>query len=673
MAKLKVPILPQIKGMPEVEATVDSFGLFQVESNTIISMDENGEVISRYSSNTWEFKSKKEILKLHFNFDFEVQNSIIDSLKAIQFAALHTPSARKVAIKSGFGRQRVINYALRAVVEMVTDHDLDFRQVFSGKYNHFLEEIMTLRVCSGLKYLIDSYAFYKSLQINSLVNLVNVKKAFQIFILEKYKELDTDRQQTYPIPERLYLMSLNMIEDDLESIDQKLLRKILFELRKNFENPLYGVTRTQQLKVFKTIESYRKLLEENNWKKLPVGFDLEVEDENSPSLKNLIKKLDSKLSKKSIHGLLEYLTELQKICFRALVAYSGGRLNDIAFLTTNALQVHKVGQKTYPLLYGEVQKGVNTDEDVEFWVTNKVGEKAFNIAKEISNFIHESSVNKKYLETPTEERLLFVSLDLSRKIGKRYGTLQVNNSFQDIKLLDASINEDDRVELIRIDPNLDLERDDLALGALWKFKSHQFRRSLAIYSMASGAVSLPSLRRQLRQLGEAMTLYYSGGSCAASNIIDKPNSFAKECKETKSASTAIALHKFVVSDEKIFGGMGRHLDKNPNLKSIVMNQDTTETQIMVERGELAWSETALGGCGETGNCDYRPFALMDTSHCKNCDKAYHKVSVIDKTIQIYEISLQDIPVNTRPHKWREKQIEELKQLREAHIAEVSES
>lgn len=669
MVKLEAPILPQVKGMPEVEATFDSFGLFQVDSDTVISMNENGEVLSRYGHNVWKFESKKEILQLHF--DFDSKNLITDNLKAIQFAALHTPPSKKIELKSGFDRQRKINYALRAVVEMVVDQDLDFRQVFTGKYNHFLEEIINFRACCGLKYLIDSYAFYKSLKVDQLTRLVKIKKEFEIFVLEKYKELDSDKQPTFPIPERLYLMSLNMIEADLESIEQNLLTQVLVELRKNFENPLYGLTRSQQLKFFKTTESYRKLLKENNWKKLPDSFDLGVEDKSSPVLQNLIKRLDSKLQKQSIYGLFEYLNEVQKICFRALVAYSGGRLNDIAFLTTNALKIHKVGQKTYPLLYGDVQKGVNTDEDVEFWVTNKVGEKAFNIATEVSNFIHETSVNEKYLETPIEERLLFVSRDLSRKGGKRYGTLQVNNVFQDIDISEASICDNDRVELIRIDPNLDLERDDLALGELWKFKSHQFRRSLAIYAMASGAVSLPSLRRQLRQLSEAMTLYYSGGSCAASNIIDKSNSFANECKETKAASTAIALHKFVVSDEKIFGGMGRHLDKNPDLRNIIMNQDTTETQKMVECGELAYSETALGGCGETGNCDYRPFALMDTSHCTNCDKSYHKISVIDKTIQVYEISLGDIPLNTRQHKWREKQIEELKLLREAHMAEVS--
>jgi hypothetical protein len=216
MAKLKAPILPQIKGMPEVEATFDSFGLFQVDSNTIISLDEDGKVLSLYGDNIWIFESKKENLLLHFDFDCDSTNSITETLKAIQFALLHTPSVSHAKVKNGFNRQRTLNFALRTVAEMVIEHDLDFRQVFSGKYNHFLEEIMAFRVCTGLKHLIDSYVFFKSHQFNQLVNLVNLKKAFQTFILKNYKELEEDGKPTLPIPERLYLMALDSIEADLE-------------------------------------------------------------------------------------------------------------------------------------------------------------------------------------------------------------------------------------------------------------------------------------------------------------------------------------------------------------------------------------------------------------------------------------------------------------------------
>jgi len=376
------------------------------------------------------------------------------------------------------------------------------------------------------------------------------------------------------------------------------------------------------------------------------------------------------LSKKSFNGLRKYLTKVQLICFKALVAYTGGRLGDISYLKSDCLQIHKVGKKKFPLIYGDVQKGAVTDSDVEFWVTNESGEKAYSLAKKISDFIYENAKNPIYWQTPLEEKLLFVSQYSSmRKNNKHIISTDLQLSFSKLVINDTTINEDDRIELLRLDPNIDLEAEEVEEGAIWKFKTHQFRRSLALYAMASGAVSLPSLRRQLRQLGEAMALYYSGGSCAASNIIEKQNSFAKECYETKPASTAIALHKFVVSDEKIFGGMGRHLDKNQNLKNIIMNQDITETQLMVERGELAYSETALGGCGETGNCDYRPFAFWETSHCTHCEKAYHKSSAMNKTIQIFEVSLEDIPVNTRQYQWRKAQIQDLKELRDSHLTE----
>ncbi len=677
MVRLASPLLPQVKGMPETELKVNSSGFFIVDDETIISHNEDGRVLSRYGDDMWKFVSNKENLLLHFSIDDEgvdeaKKQQIKSNLKSLQFATLHSPSYRRALFKTGFNRQRVINHALRAVIEIALEHDLDFKQFFTGIHNHYLEEVLTLRIFEGLKYVIQNQTLLISHDFLVLERMLPVKKSFEEYVSYRYKELNLDHKQTLPIPERIYLMALDQIEQDLYDIDEVLLKDLISELMKNSENPLYGETRRQQLKVFRSTDKYQVLLKKNGCTSLPRNYDFGIPDQNIQSLQSLFKRLDNNLSNQSISGLFEYLTEIQKKCFRALVAYSGGRLSDIAYLKPDALQVHEVSNSSFPLLFGEVKKGVFTDDDVEFWVTNEAGQRAFNIAKTISNFIYTTAVNKKYQGLPDEERLLFASHCYSRIKGKRHGTLQVSKAFSGLEIKNAVLIEDDRIELMRLDPSLDLEREDIAEGCTWKFKTHQFRRSLALYAMASGAVSLPSLRRQLRHLGEAMALYYSDGSFAASNIIDKTNSFAKECLETKTASTAIALHKFVVSDEKIFGGMGRHLDMNQNFKNIILDQDITETKKMVERGELSFYETALGGCGETGNCDHRPFALTDTFHCCKCEKAYHKTSVMNKTIKVFEISLEDIPRNTRQYKWRELQIQELKEVRDSHFAQQKE-
>lgn len=677
MVNLTSPLIPQVTGMPESELKIDSYGLFDVTDETVISYDEKGGVLSKYGDDIWRFETQRETLILRFNIDSDrieesKKQQIKYDLKSLQLALLHTPSAQKVKVKLGFNRQASVHNALRLLVRIALEQGFDFKLFFTGNYNHYLEDVLTKRICAGLNHLLAAHVYFKSINIDLLETLIPLKKSFEVYVHSRYKELDLEKKQTLPIPERIYKLALEKIEQDLNDVDEDLLNDVISELKKNSQNPLYGLdSREEQIRIFKRKQrhEYQKVLEQNSWKVLPSGYDPGISNlDNALELQDVYQRLEGSLSYKNFRGLREYLVKIQKICFRALVAYSGGRLSDISYLTCNALVFHEVGGKSFPLLYGAVQKGAIIDDDVEFWVTNAIGQKAFNIARKISDFIYKTAVNKNFQGIPKEEKLLFASHKLSRKKSARHTAVKMGTAFSEMEIDGAVIDGGDYIELMRLDPSLDLEREDISEDSQWQFAAHQFRRTLAIYAIASGAVSLPSLRRQLRHLGESMTLYYSGGSCAASNIIEKKGSFAKECAETKSASTAIALHKFVASDERIFGGMGRHLDKNPQLKDIILNQDITETQKAVERGELYFDETALGGCGESGNCNYRPFALMDSSHCTDCGKAYHKLSVINKTIRTYEVSLNDIPLNTRQHKWRQLQIEELKQLRDSHLA-----
>lgn len=672
MAKLKELFYPQVMGMPEVLQRVNSDGFFDVNGNTIISIKDDGTVY-RYEDDIWKFETKKETLSIHFSFDTsdlsQVQAAKVkEQFKQIHFALLYTPTSGNIVQQiNGFNRQRIVNYALRFLIEFAISNNLEFQNFFTGKHNHYLEDALTPRVCKGLKYVIEAYTFFKKTKFTSFQKILPLKNTFSQFIYQKHKEFSQDKQQTYPIPERIYLKALNKIEEDLRNIDGDLINQIIHHLTRNLENPLYGLPRSEQVFKFKNTSEYTTLLKKRNWSRLSKQYTFDVPDEEDSGVEKIYKKLAGELKKNSLNGLRKYLTHVQHICFRALVAYTGGRLSDISYLCSDCLKIHQVGKKKFPLIYGEPQKGIVAD-DVEFWVTNEFGEKAQTIAKKISDFLYETATNPIHRQISSEEKLLFVSQYSSTyKHCKHIVTSNLENAFSLMKVDDVVINEEDRIELLRLDPNINLEAEDISEGSIWKFKTHQFRRSLALYAMASGAVSLPSLRRQLRHLGEAMTLYYSGGSCAASNILDKQNSFARECSETKSASTAIALHKFVISDEKLFGGMGRHLNINPDLKNIIINQDTTEIQVMVERGELAYSETALGGCGETGNCNYRPFAFWDTSHCTNCDKAYHKVSVMDKTIQLFEASIKGIPINSRQYQWRKNQIQDMKQLRASYL------
>ncbi|MBR9794069.1 MAG: hypothetical protein GYB58_20225 [Gammaproteobacteria bacterium] len=639
----------------------------------IISYDESGKILSRYSDNTWRIESGIDTLILNFSLPTEnlkyPNEEIIELLKGLQIYALYCP-LKRADFKTGYSKQKIINYALRRLAEIAIKEKVSFHKLLTGNFNHILEPALTPSVCRGLLHLIDVLEYYKANRIKITPSLISVKRRFRKYIEYMLDELTKTTQQTLPIPERIYLNSLLKLESDLSLITDFDIDKLIYIINMNASHPIFGSSQIEARRHLKINGKYLNILKKTKRTNLPNNYNYGWPLKDSDEFNQYFKKLESFNKNRSIEGILQYFGEVQEVCFRVLIAYTGARISDISILRQNSLKLHTIATNTYPLIYGESKKSSLTDTGVGFWVTNDIGKHAYDLAQKISQVIYNTAKNEKYIKTVSNERLLFPAIKNSRKAHSKHTHKQFTQSFKKLSVSDSSILETDKVEIMRIDPNLDFEREDLNVGVQWSYKSHQFRRSLAIYAVASGTVSIPSLRRQLRQLHNAMALFYSSGSNAANNIVSQLNNFTSVYRDSLAPATAIALHKFVISDQTIFGPMGRHLAKNNDLKNIILNQDTTETTKMVERGELAFSETALGGCGETGNCDYRPFALIDISHCKGCDKSYQSLSKIERTIELYNRTLVNMEKNSRQYKWRASQIQDLIEIRDSHVINV---
>ena len=64
--------------------------------------------------------------------------------------------------------------------------------------------------------------------------------------------------------------------------------------------------------------------------------------------------------------------------------------------------------------------------------------------------------------------------------------------------------------LEQIEFNRDWRNDEnFKIGQPWHFKNHQYRRSLAVYSIQSNIVSLGSLQKQFKHLFREMSYYYN--------------------------------------------------------------------------------------------------------------------------------------------------------------------
>jgi hypothetical protein len=233
------------------------------------------------------------------------------------------------------------------------------------------------------------------------------------------------------------------------------------------------------------------------------------------------------------------------------------------------------------------------------WVTNDEGHRAITISKSIADFIYGILDVKPAKSTDRINKFpLFVSvayLPICQTDFVTYDGMYRTGSFHVYyfdklkKNIFPKIEDGDIRELEQIDPHRAWRSETkFRIGQTWPFKTHQLRRSLALYAHRSGLVSLTSLRRQLKHITEEMTRYYSRGSTYAKNLIGDDNEhFGKEWQETAPMSAALSYFANVIfSDEVLFGGHANWLNNQLREPGSIIKFDRSETIRRFKKGLL---------------------------------------------------------------------------------------
>lgn len=131
---------------------------------------------------------------------------------------------------------------------------------------------------------------------------------------------------------------------------------------------------------------------------------------------------------------------------------------------------------------------------------------------------------------------------------------------------DLKITDSDKKEIQEIEFNRNYK--DIEIGKAWRFRSHQYRRSLAVYSIQSGIVSLGALQIQLKHQFREMTLYYSNGASYAKKLFNIPRDhIANDFDQIKPELETLAYIKEVLfSEDKLYGGHGKFVENNLKTK-----------------------------------------------------------------------------------------------------------
>ena len=594
---------------------IDTFDINEIRQDFIISRDKDGKILSLYKDNVWNLKTYVSNPSQHGIIDFEnrIESSNISDVKKLMFLLIVFGSGRNGSQYSVETLGHYFNDVMVPLSKFALENKTTITKIIE---NNILLNSYINNKCSNLgkvQCLSSTLVFLDNLSNRSTqINFQRNKDIFKL-LKSKINDFSAEHHQTSIIPSRILAESIRQRWIQIEEIETNLTNLIKF-LDMYIESERFASSETM-------INKYKwdcnKTLQ---WK----------EAINFYQLNNLFKKY----SLKNRINFKGFITKIQGTCKHLLHAYTGMRNGEMLNTQSNCLESVPTNSGICRII-STTSKFTGTNQNAK-WVTSKEVERIIFILRSINQVI------AKHYNLNLNDLPLFLSGNIFVEKGKIRDNenIRAKRKFdkRDELPLDYSslrLTIEDKQEIEEIDFNKNIR--DLEIGLPWEFKTHQYRRSLAIYSIQSGLVSLGALQIQMKHLFREMTLYYGNGASYARKLFDIPKEhIANDLDALKPELDTLAYIKNVIfSDEKLFGAHGSFVENNTKQNNhkfktyFLENRDKTLKQF--KNGEIAYKETALGGCIATEACDSR--LTRSITACFDCHGGILKKSKVDNVIQ----------------------------------------
>ena len=594
---------------------IDTFDINEIRQDFIISRDKDGKILSLYKDNVWNLKTYVSNPSQHGIIDFEnrIESSNISDVKKLMFLLIVFGSGRNGSQYSVETLGHYFNDGMVPLSDFALENKTTITKIIE---NNILLNSYINNKCSNLgkvQCLSSTLVFLDNLSNRSTqINFQRNKDIFEL-LKSKINDFSAEHHQTSIIPSRILAESIRQRWIQIEEIETNLTNLIKF-LDMYIESERFASGETM-------INKYKwdcnKTLQ---WK----------EAINFYQLNNLFKKY----SLKNRINFKGFITKIQGTCRHLLHVYTGMRNGEMLNTQSNCLESVPTNSGICRII-STTSKFTGTNQNAK-WVTSKEVERIIFILRSINQVI------AKHYNLNLNDLPLFLSGNIFVEKGKIRDNenIRAKRKFdkRDELPLDYSslrLTIEDKQEIEEIDFNKNIR--DLEIGLPWEFKTHQYRRSLAIYSIQSGLVSLGALQIQMKHLFREMTLYYGNGASYARKLFDIPKEhIANDLDALKPELDTLAYIKNVIfSDEKLFGAHGSFVENNTKQNNhkfktyFLENRDKTLKQF--KNGEIAYKETALGGCIATEACDSR--LTRSITACFDCHGGILKKSKVDNVIQ----------------------------------------
>jgi hypothetical protein len=595
----------------------------KINDLTVISLDSKNKPLSYFHNDVWDLSSYS--ISVHgtdniLNFSL-IHYEIRRDTKIIMYMIL-------MYAKSRFGRQleaKTIRNSywlssMLSIARWVKKENINLKEFFSDE--HINSRYIKEKIIKNSSFF-NLHSYFKLLlNINhkDFTFTININSEAMFYLAESIRIKGKSNKQTAPIPSRILS---NSIKCRWQHIDL----------------------------IVNHIEDIAKFIEFYIHKKAKYS---EPEEEFVFAMKKY--KLSEIFNKYGITNRIHFSTfvvMLQSTCKNLIHTYSGMRSTEVYSLTIDSF----IAESDKSLLMGYTSKLEGRSKRVS-WVTSSKIRLVFKILKKLNI----SMLAKKY-STFKEEIPLFLSVIVFKstvleKMPIPY--LHLNNELE-INSEDIAIVKKDIQELQDIDPFRDWHlEENFKIGKKWHFASHQYRRSLAIYSIKSGLVNIGVLQIQMKHLFKDMSLYYANGASGSKNITETySDELIQSLESTKpEIKTLEYIRNVIFSDTELFGAHGKLIEKSRDrtldFKMFIL-EDKNKTLKLFKNGDMAYKETAIGGCVSNEPCN--SYLLNSLSECFTCNQSIIKQEKVHYVISKEVALLKQFDKGTIEYKTIEKEID----------------
>lgn len=587
-------------------------------SDFVVARDRMGNTLSRYGDLVWDrtpYRANGKVSKISFKYWGKVGKvtpvrlRIADDLRWILFILIYIRPGASLSHHSILGHVTT----LRALGSFCERSGASVPEVF-GKFD------LAMEFLGPVGDSISKFAAVAKVLRNlgkEMIGFSVMDRSYIDLLRGHSRAYQSAHKQVPPMPTNIYTQVLTQLHDEIQFLSARVVR--LMDLATEcFSDPLTGMPRSKQFVKADALGVARP-------KVLPT-FDQLLD---KYELDDLWERTGNAKDRKGLIGVLAYI---QVVCALQLQAFTGMRRSEVERLPLDCMHEVKRAGIVHVVVQGTATKDFGGKKKASCWVTNDAGKSAVKMAAKISELLYGASFSVGRELPRRADRFLFISpgyLWSDDRAGRNVPAhIVLNARFSRIRdRIQPKVSHDDIEELSQIDPHRHWQLEEgFRVGEDWRFTSHQFRRSLALYAQRSGLVSLPSLKRQLQHITQEMTLYYGQGSSAAPDIMDiggVDKDFSSEWNEARPTSQFLAYLTQVLKAEDcdLFGGHAKWLLQKDWSRRNSLLKDREKTHNLFKKGMLAFVETPIGGCVNPGPCDRNPIDVLHvscvTENCKN--------------------------------------------------------